>query len=100
MAHGPQRPPVAPDDPQPGHDDLPDHPREFRIGRAAFLATVAAGIGGIFLGPRLSQLMAPLENAIPSSLGDLIPGNGWRIYNVQDPSPPSTPRVTGSLFKG
>src|SRR5450755_2613053 len=85
MADGASTPPVAPD-----HEptDLPERPREFRIGRAAFLATVVAGVGGIFLGPRLSKLVTnPLAGVLPSSLGDLIPGNGWRIYNVQDPFP-------------
>lgn len=82
----------------PGHDDqLPDRPREFRIGRAAFLATVAAGIAGIALGPRLQRFVTdPLQNALPSGLSDLIPGDGWRIYNVQDPFPtfhPATYRL-------
>jgi DMSO/TMAO reductase YedYZ molybdopterin-dependent catalytic subunit len=93
------RDPTAPVTPDPDADSagLPDRPRELRIGRAAFLATVAAGVGGIFLGPRLSQWVnTPLQNALPSGLGDLIPGEGWRIYNVQDPMPtfhPATYRL-------
>jgi DMSO/TMAO reductase YedYZ molybdopterin-dependent catalytic subunit len=68
--------------------DLPDRPRELRIGRAAFLATIAAGVAGIALGPRLQRLVTdPLRSALPSGLADLVPGNGWRIYNVQDPMP-------------
>ena len=101
MADGESTPPGPPDAPAPAHGDLPDHPREFRIGRAAFLATVAAGIGGIFFGPRLSQLFVnPLTNALPSSLGDLIPGNGWRIYNVQDPFPTFHPASYRLVVQG
>jgi DMSO/TMAO reductase YedYZ molybdopterin-dependent catalytic subunit len=90
------------DSPRPArHEPPPDapqgFPREVRIGRAAFLATVAAGIGGIFLGPRLQQFVSnPLQGVLPSGLGDLIPGSGWRIYNVQDPFPtfhPATYRL-------
>jgi DMSO/TMAO reductase YedYZ molybdopterin-dependent catalytic subunit len=84
-------------DPTPDHAGLPERPGEVRIGRAAFLATVAAGVGGIVLGPRLSQWVnAPLERLLPAGIGDLIPGSGWRIYNVQDPFPtfhPSTYRL-------
>jgi DMSO/TMAO reductase YedYZ molybdopterin-dependent catalytic subunit len=97
MSEADQTPPVPPET-LPDAGDLPSRPREYRIGRAAFLATVAAGIGGIFLGPRLAQMFSnPLSNVLPAGLGDLLPGNGWRIYNVQDPFPtfiPATYRLT------
>jgi len=101
MADGESTPPGPPDAPEPARADLPDHPREYRIGRAAFLATVAAGIGGIVFGPRLSQLITtPISNALPSGLGDLIPGNGWRIYNVQDPFPTFHPATYRLVVQG
>jgi DMSO/TMAO reductase YedYZ molybdopterin-dependent catalytic subunit len=100
MADGAPIPPVAPDH-EPEPDGLPERPREFRIGRAAFLATVAAGVGGIFLGPRLSKFVTnPISGALPSSLGDLIPGNGWRIYNVQDPFPTFHPATYRLVVQG
>jgi len=86
-----------PERPEPPSDGPRERPGDVRIGRAAVLATVAAGIGGIFLGPRLQQLVTnPLDGVLPAGLGDLIPGSGWRIYNVQDPYPtfhPSTYRL-------
>ncbi len=85
-------------DPDTGPDGLPSRPREFRIGRAAFLATVAAGVGGMFAGPALlRRLSNPFSGLIPSSLGDLLPANGWVIYNVQNPFPtfdPATYQLT------
>jgi len=97
MSDGEQIPPAGGDQ-DTGPDGLPIRPREFRIGRAAFLATVAAGVGGIFVAPALSRIFSnPLSSLLPSSLGDLLPGNGWRIYNVQDPFPtfnPATYRLT------
>jgi DMSO/TMAO reductase YedYZ molybdopterin-dependent catalytic subunit len=85
-------------DPDTGPDGLPSRPREFRIGRAAFLATVAAGVGGIFVAPILSRMFSnPFSEILPSSLGDLIPGDGWVIYNVQNPFPtfhPATYQLT------
>lgn len=83
-------PPEVGHEPEPG--DLPDVPREYRIGRAAFLATVAAGIGGIFLAPNFSQSISnALSEYLPASVGDLVPGSGWRIYNVQNPFPTFDP---------
>lgn len=50
-----------------------------RIGRAAFLATVAAGVAGIAVAPRLNGMLGRLSAA----LGD----GGWRIYSVASPMP-------------
>ncbi|MFN8124549.1 MAG: molybdopterin-dependent oxidoreductase [Thermoleophilia bacterium] len=50
-----------------------------RLGRAAFLATVAAGIAGIAAAPRLNQALT----RVSSALGD----GGWRIYSVASPMP-------------
>jgi DMSO/TMAO reductase YedYZ molybdopterin-dependent catalytic subunit len=63
------------------------------IGRAALLGTLAAGVGGIALAPRVSRL---LSDAVPSAggLGDVLPGlgGGWRIYSIQYPLPRFDPR--------
>jgi DMSO/TMAO reductase YedYZ molybdopterin-dependent catalytic subunit len=96
--------PLDGSDPETGPDGLPTRPREFRIGRAAFLATVAVGIGGIFVGPSLSRIFTdPLSGVLPGSLGEFIPGNGWVIYNVQNPFPrfdPATYRLSvGGLVR-
>jgi DMSO/TMAO reductase YedYZ molybdopterin-dependent catalytic subunit len=57
------------------------------IGRAAFLATILAGVGGIALAPRIAGTIDGAVNALPEGLGSLVPGNGWRIYSVQAPLP-------------
>src|SRR5262249_12953148 len=64
------------------------------IGRAALLATFAAGVGGIAVAPAINRL---LTHAVPSTggLGEVLPGIGgrWPLYSVQSPLPrfdPST----------
>jgi DMSO/TMAO reductase YedYZ molybdopterin-dependent catalytic subunit len=57
------------------------------IGRAAFLATIAAGIGGIALAPRIAGGVDGALGALPDGIGSLVPGGGWRIYSVQEPLP-------------
>jgi DMSO/TMAO reductase YedYZ molybdopterin-dependent catalytic subunit len=57
------------------------------FGRAAFLATIAAGLGGIALAPRIAGGVDGVLGALPDGLGTLVPGGGWRIYSVQAPLP-------------
>lgn len=72
---------------EPGDDPPPG--RGAPIGRAAFLGVVAAGIAGVFVGPRLaSAISGRVGGALPSSLGALFPQTtGWRIYAVAPPFP-------------
>jgi DMSO/TMAO reductase YedYZ molybdopterin-dependent catalytic subunit len=84
--------------------DRSESPREvdpatLPLGRAAFLATVAAGLGGIALASRFDRAVGRAVNdvagAVPA-LGDLAPGDGWRIYTVADTMPrfrPATYRL-------
>jgi DMSO/TMAO reductase YedYZ molybdopterin-dependent catalytic subunit len=65
-------------------------PREgLPIGRAALLGTLAAGIAGIAVAPKLSSLLSDAVPTVPGGFGDLLPGigGGWRIYSVQSPLP-------------
>jgi DMSO/TMAO reductase YedYZ molybdopterin-dependent catalytic subunit len=57
------------------------------IGRAAFLGTILAGIGGIAIAPRIAGAINSAANALPAGLGDLVPGGGWRIYSIVTPFP-------------
>lgn len=76
----------------------PDHPTptprsRIPLGRAAFLGTIAAGVGGIAV---LSRFGGGVGSSV-ASLGDrlgvaaIVPTGGWRIYNVQDPMPTFDP---------
>jgi DMSO/TMAO reductase YedYZ molybdopterin-dependent catalytic subunit len=76
--------------------DLPEHPREVRrdgipIGRAAFLGTILAGVGGIAIAPRIAGVVNSAANALPDGLGALVPGGGWRIYSILTPLPKFNP---------
>jgi DMSO/TMAO reductase YedYZ molybdopterin-dependent catalytic subunit len=71
------------------------------LGRAAFLGTIAAGIGGIALAPHIaSQVDSVISDAtsvLPSAVQQLVPSQGWRIYAVQAPMPtfdPATYRLS------
>lgn len=69
-------------------DPVPAPERGRAIGRAAFLGVLAAGMGGIVLGPRISSAIhGALDGAIPSPIASIVPGGGWRIYNVNPPMP-------------
>src|SRR3954471_5848898 len=59
------------------------------IGRAALLGTLAAGLAGIAVAPKLSGLLSDAVPTVPGGFGDILPGigGGWRIYNVQSPLP-------------
>lgn len=76
--------------------NAPEHPAEtprdrLPLGRAAFLGTIAAGTIGVAALSRLGGvgiggMVGSIGNAVPSMNG-IVPTNGWRIYNVQDPMP-------------
>lgn len=66
-----------------------EHPAsDLPIGRAAFLGTIAVGIGGILLAPRISgSVNGALARAVPAPLRSVGPSKGWRIYSVAPPMP-------------
>jgi DMSO/TMAO reductase YedYZ molybdopterin-dependent catalytic subunit len=71
-------------------------PREgLPIGRAALLGTLAAGLGGIAIAPRISRMLSDAVPTVPGGFGDLLPGlgGGWRIYSVQSPLPVFHPKT-------
>jgi DMSO/TMAO reductase YedYZ molybdopterin-dependent catalytic subunit len=71
-------------------------PREgLPIGRAALLGTLAAGLGGIAVAPRLSRMLSDAVPTVPGGFGDILPGlgGGWRIYSVQSPLPVFNPKT-------
>jgi len=59
---------------------------EVRLGRGAFLATVAGGISSLLWGKaawdRVSHAISPVESIVP-----LVPSGGWRIYTVSGSLP-------------
>lgn len=60
-----------------------------RIGRAAFLGMVAAGVGGIFVGDTVANF---LTKGLPSGVRSALPfGNGWRIYTISGHMPTFDP---------
>ena len=81
----------------PDHDPGPETPRETRrsdlpVGRAAFLGMIAAGVGAIFVAPRLSGIVnSAVSSIVPDSITSAISGRGWRIYNVAPPMPTFDP---------
>ena len=80
-------------------------PREgLPIGRAAFLATILAGVGGIAIAPRVASFVNGAANELPAGLGNLVPGGGWRIYSIVTPLPRFVPatyalRIHGEVEK-
>ena len=79
-------------DPSPG-DGRP-------LGRAAFFATIAAGVAGIALAPRLTGAVSSAAGVLPDAIAGLAPAGGWRIYSVTPPMPDFDPasyrlRVSG-----
>ena len=87
----------------------PEAPREvpkegLPIGRAAFIATILAGVGGIAIAPQIAARVNGFANSLPAGLGDLVPGGGWRIYSIVTPLPTFHPatyelRVHGEVEK-
>ena len=77
---------------QPPHKEHPTETPRSRIplGRLAFLGTIAVGIAGVGIMSKVSggvgMAFADLGSAVPG-IASIVPTNGWRIYNVQDPMP-------------
>ena len=78
-------------------DDLPESPREEpdarRLGRAAFLGVVGAGVATLFYGKAISGVTSRVTNPLSDATGltRLIPSSGWRIYTVADSMPTFDP---------
>jgi DMSO/TMAO reductase YedYZ molybdopterin-dependent catalytic subunit len=91
--------------PRPPRERPREVPREgLPLGRAAFLGTILAGVGGIAVAPRISRLVNSVANELPANLGSLVPGGGWRIYSIVTPLPRFTPatyelRIHGEVEK-
>ncbi len=90
-------------------EQLPGPPREgprevpregLPIGRAAFLATILAGVGGIAVAPRVASFVNGAANSLPAGLGDLVPGGGWRIYSIVTPLPTFDPATYALRIHG
>jgi DMSO/TMAO reductase YedYZ molybdopterin-dependent catalytic subunit len=85
----------------------PDHPTptprsRIPLGRAAFLGTVAAGIGGIAVLSRFGGGVGASLASLGDNLGvaAIVPTGGWRIYNVQDPMPTFDPATYSLTIDG
>ena len=75
-------------DSSPGSRARVEVPREgLPIGRAAFLGTILAGVGGIAVAPSVASFVNGAANELPAGLGSLVPGGGWRIYSIVTPLP-------------
>src|ERR1700710_2498424 len=76
-------------------------PREgLPIGRAAFLATILAGVGGIAIAPNVASFVNGVSNELPAGLGSLVPGGGWRIYSIVTPLPRFVPATYALRIHG
>ncbi len=73
------------------------------LGRATFLGTIAAGVGGIALLSRyagsVQRAVESVSSAVPV-VNEIVPTSGWRIYTVADTMPRFDParfrlKVTG-----
>jgi DMSO/TMAO reductase YedYZ molybdopterin-dependent catalytic subunit len=74
---------------------------DVRMGRGVFLGVVGAGVAGLFVGGRVSNLASPVGAVVPNALRSLVP-DGWRIYSVNPPWPTFDPasyrlQVTGAV---
>src|SRR4051812_14112007 len=74
------------------------------VGRAAFLGTIAAGIAGIALAPRIAgtvnDALSGAAGALPNAIGSLAPTSGWRIYTVASPMPRFDPSSYALVLDG
>jgi DMSO/TMAO reductase YedYZ molybdopterin-dependent catalytic subunit len=82
----------SPQPPRPPRERPKEVPRDgLPIGRAAFLATILAGVGGIAVAPSVASFVNGAANELPAGLGSLVPGGGWRIYSIVTPLPRFVP---------
>ena len=88
-------------------EPLPDRPTptprsRIPLGRAAFLGTVAAGVGGIAVFSRFGGGVGSSLASLGDNLGvsAIVPTGGWRIYNVQDPMPTFDPATYSLTIDG
>jgi DMSO/TMAO reductase YedYZ molybdopterin-dependent catalytic subunit len=72
-------------------------PREnlgaFRLGRAAFVGVVGAGVATLFYGKAISRVTRRVTNPVSDATGltRIVPSSGWRIYTVADTMPTFDP---------
>ena len=83
----------------------PQTPREvpadgLPVGRLAFLGTIAAGIAGIAIAPKISGAVNSALSDAGGALGGLMPPSGWRIYSVSSPLPRFDPRTYTLVLDG
>jgi DMSO/TMAO reductase YedYZ molybdopterin-dependent catalytic subunit len=75
----------------------PRRPREIprenlgalRLGRAAFVGVVGAGVATLFYGKAISRVTRHVTNPVSDATGltRIVPSSGWRIYTVADTMP-------------
>src|SRR5689334_22938601 len=75
----------------------PGRPREMprenvgalRLGRAAFVGVVGAGVATMFYGKAISRVTRRVTNPVSDATGltRIVPSSGWRIYTVADTMP-------------
>ena len=76
---------------------MPKRPREVprenigavRLGRAAFVGVVGAGVATLFYGKAISRVTRRVTNPVSDATGltRIVPSSGWRIYTVADTMP-------------
>jgi DMSO/TMAO reductase YedYZ molybdopterin-dependent catalytic subunit len=70
-----------------------ESPREnvgaLRLGRAAFVGVVGAGVATLFYGKAISRVTRHVTNPVSDATGltRIVPSSGWRIYTVADTMP-------------
>src|ERR1051325_2671278 len=85
-------------------------PREnvgaLRLGRAAFVGVVGAGVATLFYGKAISRVTRHVTNPVSDATGltRIVPSSGWRIYTVADSMPrfdpaPGRLRIGGMVEK-
>ena len=60
-----------------------------RLGRAAFVGVVGAGVATLFYGKAISRVTRRVTNPVSDATGltRIVPSSGWRIYTVADTMP-------------
>lgn len=82
----------------PGPREVP--PSGLPIGRAAFLATIAAGAAGLLAGPRLSRSLDGVGGILPLPAAAFGGADRWRIYSVASPMPVFRPESYTLIIDG